>query len=294
MTRDLFHSPHLWNASARGRVPGRASFPGPARPARPRGLCVLRPTRGRRAVAGGVVPHPQPCGRRGPGTGHTAARLPCDRRLRRCQSAGLAADDYAQRPGQPSASPPPSRCCATPMQVKACATSGTCTSVPNPSSSARPSMPRSPTSCCRGTAPDGVPAIDEPTFLSPERVDFLEEAEPVMALEIGNDAGAYPLQINDLARDRQRHGRRRAGRRHLLPAVQHGRLLRRRQGPGLRHRGDAVPLGAGHVRPPDPVAVEPFHRAGHHGYLAGQELDEYPVDIVAWGDWRDAPPTGWC
>jgi hypothetical protein len=48
------------------------------------------------------------------------------------------------------------------------------------------------TSCCRGT---GIPAIDEPTFLSPERVDFLEEAEPVMALEIGNDAGAYPLQI---------------------------------------------------------------------------------------------------
>ncbi|MGH9110922.1 MAG: DUF3179 domain-containing (seleno)protein [Acidimicrobiales bacterium] len=41
----------------------------------------------------------------------------------------------------------------------------------------------------------GIPAIDEPKFLSAGRVDFLEDEEPVMALEIGDDARAYPLQI---------------------------------------------------------------------------------------------------
>jgi hypothetical protein len=46
-----------------------------------------------------------------------------------------------------------------------------------------------------GPPPDGIPPIDEPRFLDAADVDFLEDSEPVLALEIAGDARAYPLQI---------------------------------------------------------------------------------------------------
>ena len=46
-----------------------------------------------------------------------------------------------------------------------------------------------------GPPPDGIPPIDEPRFLEAADVDFLEDSEPVLALEIAGDARAYPLQI---------------------------------------------------------------------------------------------------
>lgn len=46
-----------------------------------------------------------------------------------------------------------------------------------------------------GPPPDGIPPIDDPKFLAPDDVDFLADAEPVLAVEIEGDARAYPLQI---------------------------------------------------------------------------------------------------
>jgi hypothetical protein len=46
-----------------------------------------------------------------------------------------------------------------------------------------------------GPPPDGIPPIDEPKFLAPEDATFLAEREPVLAVEIGGQARAYPLQI---------------------------------------------------------------------------------------------------
>ncbi len=47
-----------------------------------------------------------------------------------------------------------------------------------------------------GPPPDGIPAIDEPEFISPEEADqWLEDVEPVISFQVGNDARAYPLQI---------------------------------------------------------------------------------------------------
>lgn len=43
--------------------------------------------------------------------------------------------------------------------------------------------------------PDGIPAIDEPEFQTAESVDWLACREPVMVVEVGGDARAYPLQI---------------------------------------------------------------------------------------------------
>ncbi len=47
-----------------------------------------------------------------------------------------------------------------------------------------------------GVPRDGIPPIDDPRFVSVEDADeWLEEKEPVIALEIDGEAKAYPLQI---------------------------------------------------------------------------------------------------
>jgi hypothetical protein len=47
-----------------------------------------------------------------------------------------------------------------------------------------------------GPPPDGIPAIDRPKFIPPKEADqWLKPKEPVLALSVGDDARAYPLQI---------------------------------------------------------------------------------------------------
>jgi hypothetical protein len=47
-----------------------------------------------------------------------------------------------------------------------------------------------------GPPKDGIPAIDNPTFTSVQVADeYLEDLEPVVFLQIGEDARAYPLQV---------------------------------------------------------------------------------------------------
>jgi hypothetical protein len=47
-----------------------------------------------------------------------------------------------------------------------------------------------------GPPPDGIPAIDRPSFVTPaEAAAWLTAREPVLALEVDGDARAYPLQI---------------------------------------------------------------------------------------------------
>jgi hypothetical protein len=46
-----------------------------------------------------------------------------------------------------------------------------------------------------GPPPDGIPPIDDPRFLAPADATFLIDREPVLAVEIGGEAKAYPLQI---------------------------------------------------------------------------------------------------
>jgi len=43
--------------------------------------------------------------------------------------------------------------------------------------------------------PDGIPAIDEPKFLTTQQASWLSAREPVIAVEVDGEARAYPLQI---------------------------------------------------------------------------------------------------
>jgi hypothetical protein len=46
-----------------------------------------------------------------------------------------------------------------------------------------------------GPPPDGIPPIDDPKVLAPGDATFVTDREPVLAVEIGGEAKAYPLQI---------------------------------------------------------------------------------------------------
>jgi len=46
-----------------------------------------------------------------------------------------------------------------------------------------------------GPPPDGIPAIDDPTFHDASTVDYLGANDPVVAIEVNGDARAYPLEI---------------------------------------------------------------------------------------------------
>ncbi len=147
-----------------------------------------------------------------------------------------------------------------------------------------------------GPPPDGIPAIDHPRFLRPAQVNFLSADEPVLALQIGADARAYPVQIliwheivNDtvggvpvavtycpLCNSAVAYGRRAAGR--VLSFGTSGKLYdsnlvmydRQTQSLWVQFTGQAVA-----------------------GVLTGRQLRSYPMQTVAWGAWRAAHPDGW-
>ncbi len=146
-----------------------------------------------------------------------------------------------------------------------------------------------------GPPPDGIPSIDDPRFLHTDEVDFLDDREPVLALTIGEDARAYPVQVviwheivNDtvggvpvavtycpLCNSAVAYDRRSGGR--VLEFGTSGSLYRSalvmydRQTESLwsHFTGQAVA-----------------------GTLTGDTLRTFPVSTVAWGDWRAANPDG--
>ena len=104
-----------------------------------------------------------------------------------------------------------------------------------------------------------------------------------------------PARHPHLARDRRGRRRRRAGRRHLLPALQHGHYLRSpHRGNGLRLRGQrpAAQQRSGHVRPPDRVALAADRRRRHRGRHGGRSPDRAALDHRRLGRLQGAVPGG--
>jgi hypothetical protein len=147
-----------------------------------------------------------------------------------------------------------------------------------------------------GPPPDGIPAIDHPRFLRTAQVSFLSANEPVLALQIGADARAYPVQIliwheivNDtiggvplavtycpLCNTAIAYDRR--VRAHVLSFGTSGRLYdsnlvmydRQTQSLWVQFTGQAVA-----------------------GVLTGFHLHPYSMQTVSWSEWRADHPHGW-
>jgi len=146
-----------------------------------------------------------------------------------------------------------------------------------------------------GPGKDGIPAIDEPRFLPAGEVDFLEEREPVIELDVKGDVRAYPLQIliwheivNDVVGG-------------TPVAVTFCPLCNTALVFDRRVRGRTLDFGTtGNLRSSDLVMYDrqteswwqQFGGRALVGDYTGAKLEHLPARIVAWRDFARAHPQG--
>ena len=146
-----------------------------------------------------------------------------------------------------------------------------------------------------GPPPDGIPSIDDPSFLSAGEVDFLEDNEPVLALTVNGESRAYPVQImtwHEIVNDTV------GG---VPVAVTYCPLCnsalvydRRLDDRVLEFGTSGLLLNSSLVMYDRQTETlwSHFTGAGIVGELTGEELETYAVATVAWQTWRDANPDG--
>ena len=139
-----------------------------------------------------------------------------------------------------------------------------------------------------GPGKDGIPAIDEPKFVSIEEADeWLDDREPVIELELEGEARAYPIQIliwHEIVNDTF------AGQ---PVAVTFCPLCNTALVFNRRLDGEVLDFGTtGNLRSSDLVMYDrqteswwqQFGGEAVVGELAGAELEHLPARIVAWED----------
>ena len=147
-----------------------------------------------------------------------------------------------------------------------------------------------------GPGKDGIPAIDAPAFVgSSGAADWLEPREPVIELELGGEARAYPLQIliwHEIVNDEV------AG---TPVAVTFCPLCNTALAFDRRVGGRELTFGTtGNLRNSDLVMYDrqteswwqQFGGEAVVGDLAGARLSQVPARIVAWEDFARRHPDG--
>jgi hypothetical protein len=146
-----------------------------------------------------------------------------------------------------------------------------------------------------GPPPDGIPALDRPTFVRASDAKFLKSREPVLAIQIGDDARAYPIEImtwHEIANDTV------AG---IPVAVSYCPLCNsaiaydRRLDQRVLDFGTSGKLYHSALVMYDRQTASLWsHFTGQAiaGILTGTLLQTIPVALVSWRDWRRAHPNG--
>ncbi len=146
-----------------------------------------------------------------------------------------------------------------------------------------------------GPPPDGIPPIDHPKFIPVAGVDFLAENEPVMAVDVGIDARAYPVQIliwHEIVNDTI------GG---VPVAVTYCPLCNSAVAYDRRVDGRVMSFGTSGLLWNSALVMydrqtetlwSHFNGEAIVGMLTGTELETFPVATVPWGVWRDAHPEG--
>jgi len=146
-----------------------------------------------------------------------------------------------------------------------------------------------------GPPPDGIPSIDDPSFLTAAEVDFLEENEPVLALTVDGDARAYPVQImmwHEIVNDTVGGVPVAVT---YCPLCNSALVYDRRLDDRVLEFGTSGLLWNSSLVMYDrqtETLWSHFTGAGIAGELTGEELETFSVATVAWGTWRDANPDG--
>jgi Protein of unknown function (DUF3179) len=146
-----------------------------------------------------------------------------------------------------------------------------------------------------GPGKDGIPAIDHPRLIPIAQAGFLRPEEPVIELEIGRQARAYPLQIlvwHEIVNDVVAR---------VPVAVTFCPLCDTAIAFDRRVDGRTLSFGTtGNLRNSDLVMYDrqseswwqQFGGEGLVGRYTGMRLREVPARIVAWRDFRADHPDG--
>ncbi len=143
---------------------------------------------------------------------------------------------------------------------------------------------------------DNIPSIDAPAFVgADEAAEWLADVEPVVALDVGGDARAYPLQIltwHEIVNDEV------GG---LPVAVTFCPLCNSAIAFDRRLDGELLEFGvSGNLRNSDLVMYDrqtqswwqQFTGEGIVGKHAGRELEHLPSLLISFADFRAAHPDG--
>jgi hypothetical protein len=145
-------------------------------------------------------------------------------------------------------------------------------------------------------SPDSIPSIDDPNFVEPgEASRWLADREPVVSLELGEEARAYPAQIltwheivNDVVAGRS-------------VAVTYCPLCNSAVAFGREVDGRTLEFGVSgklyksalvmYDRQTDSLWLH-FEGRAIQGPLTGTRLDLIPVQLLSFGEWRREHPEG--
>jgi len=144
-----------------------------------------------------------------------------------------------------------------------------------------------------GPPPDGIPAIDEPSFITVDEVDFLADEESVVVLGLDGQTRAYPVQIltwheivNDVV----------AGRPVAVtycPLCNSALAFERTVGERVLSFGTSGRLYLSNLVMYDRQTESLWPQAEGRavaGVLTGTELERLPVALLPWGQVRDTLP----
>jgi hypothetical protein len=147
-----------------------------------------------------------------------------------------------------------------------------------------------------GPPPDGIPPIDEPRFLRPDEAPWLTDDEAVVALSIGDEHRAYPVQVmvwheivNDTVDGRPVSVT-------YCPLCTSALAFDRRLGDRLLTFGTSGSLYLSDLVMYDRQTQSLWSQIEGRaiaGVLTGQQLNRVPVQTLGWAQWRDAHPDGW-
>ncbi|MEQ8841181.1 MAG: DUF3179 domain-containing protein [Acidimicrobiales bacterium] len=144
-----------------------------------------------------------------------------------------------------------------------------------------------------GPPPDGIPPIDEPSFQPAASVDWLSPTEAVIAVEIGGEARAYPVQIliwHELVNDTIGDTPITVS---YCPLCNSALAYDRRLGDRILDFGTSGRLFNSSLvmydRQTESLWTH-FDGRAVAGALTGAELDTYPISTVSWEDFRTAHP----
>ena len=146
-----------------------------------------------------------------------------------------------------------------------------------------------------GPPPDGIPPIDKPRFHPADVAEFLEDTEPVLALRIGDEARAYPVQImiwHEIVNDVVGGVPVTVS---YCPLCNSAVAYDRRVGERVVDFGTSGRLYQSALVMYDRQTESLWsHFTGQAvaGVLTGTRLKLFPVATVSWADWRKAHPDG--